>query len=298
MAAERNRRRTGKRLAHPYLSVPQEPTGKNKGVLAAQTALCSVLLLALMAGWAFDLSWYGQSRDYLLARMNEPDQTEQVQAVLSQVTGWQIPQQSSDPMPKEPVQESSTEEKLQQLEEYIRQYGGRADPSQKGQGGPLPVRVSEETAVPANCLLSPVSVSKRPCLPLAAASVTSLYGFRQHPISGEGDFHTGIDLAAPQGTRVACAWSGRVAETGWSNGYGNYVLVSHSGGLATFYAHLSSVSVKTGEVLRQGEQIGTVGSTGVSTGPHRHWEIRIGEKRADPAWVLQPFLVRKSLDEA
>ena len=258
-----------------------------KGVFSSQIAVCLLILAVLGIGRAFDLPWYRQSQSFVQAQLSAPDQTEQVQAVLAQVTGWaykpSVPQQN----------EPSADQKLDRLKQYIRQYG--KDPSAiDGQGGRFSVSVLSAAVgkPPENCLLTPITVSQKPYLPLDYSSVTGLYGFRQHPISGETDFHTGIDLAAPMGARVACAWSGKVEETGWSDVYGNWVLVSHSSGLATFYAHLSRITVKQGMYLREGEQIGEIGSTGISTGPHLHWEVRFEGKRVDPAWLLGRYCVQ------
>mgnify|MGYP005965534477 CR=1 FL=1 len=106
---------------------------------------------------------------------------------------------------------------------------------------------------------------------------TSLYGWRR---SG---FHTGLDLAGAVGSPIVAADGGTVTLAGWNGGYGKCVIIDHGNGYQTLYAHCSALLVKEGQKVAQGEQIARVGSTGNSTGPHCHWEIRIGGKTVNPA---------------
>ena len=112
-------------------------------------------------------------------------------------------------------------------------------------------------------------------------TVTSTYGPRIHPITGRAGNHTGTDIAAPRGTPILSARGGVVTISTYNNSYGNYVVVDHGGGIATLYAHMSSRTVKEGQVVSQGQELGKVGSTGSSTGNHLHYELRIDGKRAD-----------------
>lgn len=107
------------------------------------------------------------------------------------------------------------------------------------------------------------------------APISSLFGWRIHPISGDSRFHTGTDLAAPIGTPVLAAYAGRVAIADFLGGYGLAVAIDHTKGTQqTLYAHLSEVFVQSGDQVKQGDVIGRVGSTGNSTGPHLHFEFR------------------------
>jgi murein DD-endopeptidase MepM/ murein hydrolase activator NlpD len=112
--------------------------------------------------------------------------------------------------------------------------------------------------------------------PLAIPSeITSLFGWRIHPIFGDRRFHSGIDFGAPTGTPVVAAYSGTVSIADWMGGYGQTVVLQHQNStLETLYAHLSNIFVQPGEVVEQGQVIGEVGSTGNSTGPHLHFELR------------------------
>lgn len=107
------------------------------------------------------------------------------------------------------------------------------------------------------------------------APITSLFGWREHPIFGETRFHSGTDIGAPLGTPVLAAYAGRVALADFLGGYGLAVAIDHNKGMEqTLYAHLSEIFVKSGDVVKQGAVIGRVGSTGNSTGPHLHLEFR------------------------
>lgn len=112
--------------------------------------------------------------------------------------------------------------------------------------------------------------------PLAIpAAISSMFGWRVHPISGDTRFHSGTDLAAPMGTPVLAAYAGRVVLADLLGGYGLAVALEHNQSTAqTLYAHLSEIFVQPGEVVKQGDVIGRVGSTGNSTGPHLHFEFR------------------------
>ena len=118
---------------------------------------------------------------------------------------------------------------------------------------------------------------------IGSAVTTSSFGWRLHPILGSWLMHSGRDLAAPEGTPVVAALSGRVVSSGLAGGYGLAVEVEHERPRRrTLYGHLSELYVKEGEMVRQGEVIGRVGSTGLSTGPHLHFELRLPQ---DGGWV-------------
>lgn len=123
--------------------------------------------------------------------------------------------------------------------------------------------------------------------PLAFSRVSSGYGMRFHPIGGNLQAHTGVDLAAPTGTPVMVVGDGTVRFAGWKRGYGNYIVVEHRNRESTAYAHLSKILVRTGERVSQGSVIGLVGSTGVSTGPHLHFEFMENGVFKDPLTVAK-----------
>lgn len=130
-----------------------------------------------------------------------------------------------------------------------------------------------------------------PIFPVQGGRVTSDYGARGNPFDefGFAEFHAGLDVAVPLGTPVVAAGKGKVTFSGWDGGYGNVVIIEHGDGkVSTRYAHLARYDVSEGDVVVSGQQIGLVGSTGRSTGPHLHYEVRVDGKTVDPLLVYPP----------
>jgi len=120
----------------------------------------------------------------------------------------------------------------------------------------------------------------------AKGKVTSRFGMRMHPIVRKVRMHTGIDIGAPWGASVLAAESGVVLHSGVLGGYGYAIIIDHGGGVSTLYGHCSSLLVKEGERVAKGQLIAKVGSTGLSTGPHLHFEVRVNGSPKDPLqWV-------------
>lgn len=113
--------------------------------------------------------------------------------------------------------------------------------------------------------------------------VTSTFGMRFHPLLGFSRFHKGLDIGAPYGSPIVAVLDGLVSYAGWSGGYGNFVRLAHGGALGTGYGHMSRIAVRQGERVRRGEVIGYVGSSGLSTGPHLHWEVWKNGVAVNPA---------------
>ena len=140
--------------------------------------------------------------------------------------------------------------------------------------GDTALQVRRLTAAEIAAMSLPSNGDKQMLFPLIAPSViSSLFGSRVHPVTGQVRFHQGTDLAAPEGTPVVAAFSGRVEIAGSLGGYGLIVVISHGDTHETRYAHLSEVLVKVGQEVKQGNVIGLVGSTGLATGPHLHFEL-------------------------
>lgn len=118
--------------------------------------------------------------------------------------------------------------------------------------------------------------------PVAGARLSSGFGMRFHPVLGYGRMHQGVDFAAAKGTPIQASASGTVAMAGWGGGYGNVVVLDHGRGMRTRYAHMHRIGVKNGQQVAQGQTIGQVGSTGLSTGPHLHYEVWQNGKPVDP----------------
>jgi len=112
--------------------------------------------------------------------------------------------------------------------------------------------------------------------------INSTFGTRVHPVFKTKIVHTGLDIEAPHGTPVKAAARGELLFTGWLKGYGQVIILDHGGDMTTVYAHLSGIDVREGQVVEQGTPIGRVGNTGVATGPHLHFEVRINANAVDP----------------
>ncbi|MGI4877814.1 MAG: M23 family metallopeptidase, partial [Janthinobacterium lividum] len=118
--------------------------------------------------------------------------------------------------------------------------------------------------------------------PVDGAHETSGFGMRFHPILGFSRLHQGVDFGAPMGSPIMAAAAGKVTFAGWHGGHGNYIQLLHRPGLMTAYAHMSRFAVKAGTNVAQGQVIGYVGSTGLSTGPHLHYEVWINQQPVNP----------------
>ena len=159
---------------------------------------------------------------------------------------------------------------------------------ESGAGGPLPAYSLSAYGLPAAevTTLAPYFLTASMWSPVSGL-VTSRFGWRSHPVSGQNDFHTGVDIAAAQGTPILAALPGVVEQTGYSESYGNFVVLRHSDNLRTTYNHCSEILAKEGEQLARGDRIALVGSTGISTGPHLHFEVEVKGLKADPLQALE-----------
>jgi murein DD-endopeptidase MepM/ murein hydrolase activator NlpD len=124
--------------------------------------------------------------------------------------------------------------------------------------------------------------------PLDSARITSSFGMRLHPILGFTRMHAGIDFGAPVGTPVFAAGDGVVEKAQWAGGYGRWLQIRHNSQYETGYGHLSGWAVKPGQHVHQGQVVAYVGSTGMSTGPHLHYEIIIGGRKVNPSGIKVP----------
>ncbi len=130
---------------------------------------------------------------------------------------------------------------------------------------------------------------RKPC------RISSGFGMRYHPIYKRRKFHTGIDLPETKGTPVYATGNGIVVRKGYCSGYGNYIEIQHAGGFRSFYAHLSRTTVNIGDQVGIATQIACVGSTGIATGSHLHYEVRKGKRYLNPAeWCYLLFEVMKN----
>lgn len=121
--------------------------------------------------------------------------------------------------------------------------------------------------------------------------INNEFGFRRNPFGGRSyEFHAGMDIDGESGDMLVATANGTVVKAGWQGGYGNLIEIDHGNGLVTRYGHLSRVEVKVGDIIQRGQLIGLIGSTGRSTGPHLHYELRLDNKAVNPRRFLPPEL--------
>ncbi len=166
------------------------------------------------------------------------------------------------------AQLKAEEDKIEaQLEEMARESNRL-----EAQIAAIQARTSGSTPIFRGRFIAPVS-----------GRMSSGFGTRVHPITGKRKAHTGVDIAAPSGTTIKAAGGGKVITSSYLRGYGNTVVIDHGGGISTLYAHCSRLYVSVGDTVKQGQKIAAVGSTGLSTGPHLHFEVRVNGKPVNPA---------------
>ena len=158
------------------------------------------------------------------------------------------------------------------------------------QNGMFPAEIMERGGVMQTSYAAAFSPPFWPLAPPASGVITSGFSYREHPVSGKEDFHTGIDIAANEGDDILAAMSGVVKRVGESEIYGRYVILKHSERLETSYSHCSEILIKEGMYVRQGERIARVGDTGVTTGPHLHFSVVADGSYTDPARLLHDYI--------
>lgn len=145
---------------------------------------------------------------------------------------------------------------------------------------------------------NPGKVSIPSLMPVDGVRLTSDFGMRYHPVLGGRRAHKGVDLAGPVGAPVRATADGVVSRADWFSSYGLYISVEHGGEIQTRYGHLSRLNVAAGQMVKKGDVIGYVGSTGRSTGPHLHYEVRIAGAAVNPAPYMQGTLLADAQGDA
>ena len=148
------------------------------------------------------------------------------------------------------------------------------------------VKISSNKDIPKNVSVDDYKLNQKMVLPLNG-KITSPFGVRTHPISGDLRFHAGIDIAAEKGTNIYSAFDGEIIEAAYDKWNGNFIKIKHDNDIMTVYCHCETLNVTVGQKIRAGEVIATVGSTGSSTGPHLHFELRINNISYNPRKLLK-----------
>ncbi len=190
-------------------------------------------------------------------------------------------------------------DKLSQDEEYLKQQYAEAEKAAANAQAELKKLMAEAEAAAAAAAKKNSSSGKAtttvtqyvggefgwPCP--GYSTITSEFGMRYHPVLRVNKVHTGIDISAPKGASVVAANAGTVITAKTNKAYGNYVVINHGGGKATLYAHMSGISVSTGQSVKKGQQVGLVGSTGYATGNHLHFEVIVNGTQVNPISYLK-----------
>ncbi len=170
-----------------------------------------------------------------------------------------------------------------------------------GSGGPyLPEQSDEEDAEMDRQLQLIQTTSNPASIPSIWAhlgKINNEFGFRRNPFGGRTyEFHAGMDIGGERGDMVVAPASGTISKAGWQGGYGNMIEIDHGNGLTTRYGHLSKIEISEGDQISRGQLIGLVGSTGRSTGPHLHYELRLNDKPINPRRFLpqEPIELKKA----
>lgn len=235
-------------------------------LLVVQLIFCVVVLLFVLLTRSLSPDYFNQLRAYYEKMLTEgvslTSSGELFRFASAQIVGLQ--------------------DKLREAVDQMDESAAATSSEELGQGGQYEITHAEYLKT---VTLAPYQLSDLPCQPVEGV-LSSPFGYRIHPITGKTDFHTGVDLAAPEGTPIVTVWPGVVAETGQDDINGNYIKVIHSANICTTYNHLSRIDTAVGQQVVRGQTIGLVGSTGVSTGPHLHFELLIDGVRVDPAPAL------------
>lgn len=234
--------------------------------LLLQFLVCMVLFAILFSLKSVNSELFNEIEGTFSDRLEETLKKEEVESVFKSIT-------------EEKTVEASTEET---------EYVPLEEPSLSAEiiAGGKDIKLSSENEIPDNVSLDDYKLSQKMVLPLKGET-TSEFGVRIHPISGDLRFHAGIDIAAKSGNPIYSAFDGKIVEAKYDQWNGNYIKIQHDNDITTVYCHCEKVNVKKGQKIRAGEVIGTVGSTGSSTGPHLHFELRIHNISYNPQKALK-----------
>ena len=259
---------------------------KAKPMLMGLSVACGALLLGLcISGWYF-MKHYSIVAKHESINQNLRQQIEDLkQARSEEITGKM-------------AELAQAEKVVGQLRQYLNTRGvhlpaipvlksqdGKRIENAGGPAGKLPPADSVEYRQIMEQLFK--TVSEVPLGRPAHGEISSEFGTRSNPFgTGSREFHSGLDFRGPIGDPIMATANGKVEFAGVMNGYGNVVKILHGYGYSTVYAHLNSIDVRVGQMVKAGDKVGGLGSTGRSTGPHLHYEVRLNNEPHDPARFL------------
>ncbi|HIZ16235.1 MAG TPA: M23 family metallopeptidase [Firmicutes bacterium] len=272
---------------------PKKKKEKKAGILIlikTQLIICIIALLAAFIIKFIGGDIYRLTRDKYISMFNDYTSAEEVMQTVtgvfdfssgtdntSSASGGIDSQQSQSSAAQDPAaNESSTSSPPDNSGESSQDTS-----SEEEESGQYTMDVNEYKSM-MNAKSAAINSMQMPL----SGRISDEYGYRIHPISGKLAMHYGVDIAAPYGSDIGAAMSGTVSKTGESSSYGIYIMLSHGDGLETMYAHCSETLLKEGDTVEKGQAIAKVGSTGVSTGAHCHFEVRINGTRINPMWLV------------
>ena len=153
-------------------------------------------------------------------------------------------------------------------------------------GTVLTIKYPENGTLPAGYTLNELSFGRLKSVTPLTGTLTSGYGYRNHPVNGKYLFHGGVDIGAAAGTPIVAFADGQVEYVGSDDSYGLYFQIDHGNGIKSFYAHCQQIFVRSGQAVQAGERSALVGDTGITTGPHLHLELKCGDVRVDPSYYI------------
>lgn len=241
-----------------------------------QFLICTLIFIGLFILSKTDAPFVDSLFDYLSSELEKTVTARQVEDVFNNIGGYIDSVEKTDKISAEPVGKiTNTDRDYKDIESLsVQIFSGGKDIAADGK------------TLPENVSLKKYKLDSKIFMPVNG-SVSSKFGFRIHPITGEYGFHSGTDIAADAGTPIHSAFDGTVVFCGYDEWNGNFIKISHGDNMMTVYCHCSECFVNAGDVIRGGEVIARVGSTGSSTGPHLHFELRIDGISYDPEYALK-----------
>lgn len=260
---------------------------RNKKDYLSKALLLQFLVCLILFGFLFALKstnspLFAELKGTFSKKLEENISVEEVQSVFANITAIK-PEESTKKTNEIAETETASETEAETV------FVPFEEPSLSAEiiaSGGKDIKVSSNDDIPKNVSVDDYKLNQKMVLPLKG-KITSPFGVRTHPISGDLRFHAGIDIAAEKGTNIYSAFDGEIIEASYDKWNGNYLKIKHDNDIMTVYCHCEKLNVKKGQKIRAGEIVATVGSTGSSTGPHLHFELRINNISYNPEKLLK-----------
>ena len=251
-------------------------------LIAVQSISCVVVLLVVLVMRLIGGSAFAQLRE----SFNESIMSNSILSTFASLFEKKDDPSSSDPTSPPPTS-SGTESTGEPSSTQPPASASPSGESSSAVGGEdIKVNAKKVLYAPAGATFAKVSINRAAKPPLEEGKISSFFGYREDPIQGGDSFHKGLDIAAAGGSPIAAMFGGKVIAAGSSSSYGNYVKIDHGGNLVVLYAHCSEILAEEGAIVRAGEIVAKVGTTGKSTGNHLHVEALVEGVAYDPLYIV------------